>query len=149
MTTPQFSRTFAFDASTGLVKRAVAQAAVTADGYQGTQFDQGAAAMTDMVMVLNIEAVDIASGDEVYRFRIIGSNVADRSDGTILATLEFGDASTIGAWETIDAAAGDQHVLYFRTEKDGLKYRYVDLHLDVSGTSPSVTYNAFLSKLIC
>jgi len=148
MTTPQFSRTFAFDTSTGLVKRAVAQAAVTATGYQGTQLDQGAASMSDMVLVLNVEAIDISSTNEVYNFRIIGSNVADRSDGTILGTIEFGDASTIGAWETRDTVAGDQHILYFRTEKDGVQYRYVDLHLEVEGTTPSVTYNAFISKLI-
>lgn len=148
MTTPQFSRTFAFDASTGLQKRAPAQAAVTTTGYQGTQFDQGAAAMTDMVLVLNVEAVDISSTNEIYNFRIIGSNVADRSDGTILGTLEMGDGSSIGAWETRDTVAGDQHVLYFRTEKDGIPYRYVDLHLEVEGTTPSITYNAYISKMI-
>lgn len=148
MTTPAFAHTFAFDAATGLVKRAVAQAAVTATGYIGTQLDQGAAAMTDMVLVVNIEAIDLASTNEVYNLRIIGSNVADRSDGTILGTVEFGDASTIGAWETRDTVAGDRHVLYFRTEKDAVTYRYVDLHLEVEGTTPSVTFNAYLSKAI-
>ena len=147
MTNP-FSRTFAFDTSTGLVKRAVAQVAVTATGYIGTQFEQGAAVMSDMAMVLNVEAIDLASTNEVYNFRIIGSNVADRSDGTILGSVELGDASTIGAWETRDALIGDQHVLYFRTEKDSIAYRYVDLHLEVEGTTPSVTFNAFLSKMI-
>lgn len=146
MTTPAFSKTFAFDAATGLVKRAVGQAAITSDAYVGTQFDQGAAAATDMVLVLNVEAIDVAGGDEIYRFRVIGSNVADRSDGTILATLELGDASTIGAFETVDTAVNSQYHVYFRTEKIRTMYRYVDLHLDVTGATASITFNAFMSR---
>jgi hypothetical protein len=149
MSVNTFSRMYAFDGATGLEKRAVGAAALTADAYIGTQFDQGAAAMTDMVLVVNIEAIDIASTDEIYRLRVVGSNVADRSDGTILATIECGDASTFASPETIDTAAGDRFVAPFRTEKNGTAYRYVDLHLDVAGTSPSITFNAYLSKEIC
>ncbi len=148
MTTPAFSRTFAFDASTGYEKRAPAQAALTSDGYVGTQLDQGAAAATDMVLVVNVEAIDVAGGDEIYRLRIIGSNVANRSDGTILGTLEIGDGSTIGAFETVDTAVGSQYHLYFRTEKIRTMYRYIDLHLDVTGATASLTFSAYISKLI-
>lgn len=148
MTTPAFSRTFAFDASTGLEKRAPAQAALTSDAYVGTQFDQGSASATDMVLVLNVESIDIAGSDEVYRFRVIGSNVANRSDGTVLATLELGKGSVIGAWETVDTVVGAQYHLYFRTEKIRTMYRYVDLHLDVTGATCSIGFSAFMSKLI-
>jgi hypothetical protein len=148
MTTPAFSQTFAFDAGTGFVKRAAGSAALTSDGYVGTQLDQGSAAITDMVLVLNVESVDIAGTDEIYNFRIVLSNVADRSDGVVVATAELGHITAIPGPETVSTAAGDRHVLYFRTEKDGVAYRYVDLHLDVTGATCSIAFGAYLSKVI-
>jgi hypothetical protein len=147
MTTPAFSRTFAIDAAPGLIKREVGAAAVTADAYIGTQFDQTAAAATDMVLVTNIEACKVSAGDELYTLRIIGSNVANRSDGDILATLELGDGGALPIG-TVDTIAGDQFHVYFRTEKGRTTYRYVDLHLDVAGTSPSITFSAYLTRMI-
>lgn len=141
---PHFSKTYAFDAATGYLKRDVAQAALTSDAYVGTQLDQGSAVMTDMALVVNVESIDIAGGDEIYVLRVIGSNVADRSDGTILATLEIGDAGTIPI-ETVDTAAGDQFIVEFRTEKNGTAYRYVDLHLDLVASS-SIGFSAYLAK---
>lgn len=148
MTTPAFSRTFAFDAKTGLVKRAVAQAAITATAYVGTQFDQGAAVATDMVCVLNLEACKVSAGNEIYTFRLIGSNVADRSDGQILASMPLGHAGTVGI-ETRNALAGDQLHIYFRTEKNRTSFRYVDLHVTIAGTSPSITFNAYVTRSDC
>jgi hypothetical protein len=145
MTTPAFSRTYAFDAAPGMEKRAAAQAAVTTTGYIGTQLDQGAAAITDMVLVLNVEAVDVASADEVYTFRVIGSNVANRSDGRILAVMQIGAIAGI-APETVAAAVGDQLQTLFRTERNRTPFRYVDLHLTVAGTTPSINFNAYFSR---
>lgn len=145
MTTPAFSRTYAFDASTGMEKRAPAQAAVTTTGYVGTQLDQGAAAITDFVLVLNVEAVDVASNDEVYTFRLIGSNVANRSDGRILAVMQIGAIAGISP-ETVAAAVGDQLQVLFRSERNRTAFRYIDLHLTVAGTTPSITFSAFLSR---
>lgn len=143
-----FSKNYAFDAATGLVKRELGLAAITADAYVGTQFDQGAATATDMVLVVNIEAIDKTTGDETYKLRVVGSNVADRSDGEVLAVVEFGDASALGSPETVDSAAGDRIIQPFRTEKGRTRFRYVDLHLDVAGNTPSVTFGAYLSKEI-
>lgn len=148
MTTPAFSRTFAFDAATGLQKRAPAQAALTADAFVGTQYDQGGATITDMVLVVNIESIDVAGGDEIYRLRVLGSNIADRSDRQILGVLEFGDAGALTTFETRDAQAGDQLVLYFRTEVNRTAFRYIDLHFDGTGATFSLGFSAFISKLI-
>lgn len=136
---------FAIDAAPGLIKREVGSAAVTADAYIGTQWDQGGAAATDFVMVINIEACKVSAGNELYTFRAIGSNVSDRSDGVILDTLELGDAGTIPI-ETVDTVVGDQLVMRCRSEKNDMQFRYIDLHLDVAGTSPSITFNAYVSK---
>jgi len=136
---------FALDAATGFIKRANGSAALTSDGYVGTQIDQGGQVSTDMICVINIEAVDVASGDETYLLTILGSNTSDRSDGEILAQLTLGDAGTINL-ETRDTAAGDQALMRFRTEKNETSFQYVDLHLDASGTSPSITFGAHVTK---
>ena len=142
-----FAKNYAIDAATGLIKRAVAQAAVTATAYIGTQYDQQAATATDMVLVLNVEAVDVASANEVYTFRVVGSNATDRSDGEVLAQAVLGNATTITI-ETRNTAGGDRLVIPFRTEKNRTRYRYVDLHLTAAGTTPSITFNAYFSKEI-
>lgn len=136
---------FAIDAATGLIKRELASAAVTADAYIGTQWNQGGAVATDCILVVNIEACKVSAGDETYTLRMIGSNATDRSDGEILGTMELGDAGTIPI-ETVDTEVGGQYLLRFRTEKNGVEFQYIDLHLDVAGTSPSITFGAYISK---
>lgn len=140
-----YAEYFAFDAATGLPKRDPAQAALTASAWVGTQHDQQAATATDAVLVVNIESIDIASSDEVYTFRVVGSNVADRSDGETLAIAQVGKASAIGTGETRDSAAGDRLVVPFRTEKNRTRYRYIDLRLNVAGTTPSIGFNAYIT----
>lgn len=142
-----FTKNYAIDAAVGLIKRATGQAAITATAYVGTQYDQQAATATDMVCVINIEAIDVASADEIYTFRIVGSNQTNRSDGEILATCQFGVAATITI-ETRNSAAGDRVVIPFRTEKLRARYRYIDLHLTAAGTTPSITFNAYFTKEI-
>lgn len=136
---------FGIDAATGLIKRELGSAALTADAYIGTQWDQGAAAATDFVCVVDVEACTVSAGDETYTLRLVGSNVADRSDGQILDTLELGDAGTL-AIETVDTTAGDRFVMRARSRRNGTDFRYIDLHLDVAGASPSITFGAFISK---
>jgi hypothetical protein len=138
-----FQKYFPIDKDT--IFRERAQAAVTATGYVGTQKDLKAAVLTEMVMVINVEAIDLASTNEVYTFRVVGSNVADRSDGTVLGMAQLGHAATITI-ETVNTAAGDRIEIRFSTEKDGVNYRYLDLHLTAAGTTPSITFNAFASK---
>ena len=134
---------FMFDKSREV--RPLGQAAITATGYIGTQWDQGDAVATDIAVVINVEAVDIANSDETYTFRLVGSNQANRSDAQVLDILEIGDAAALSI-ETVDVAAGDQFVMRGRSERRDLHFRYVDLHLTVGGTTPSITFGAFVTK---
>ena len=138
-----YSQTFAYDEATGFVKRALGAAAVTSTAYIGTQLDQGAAAMTDMVAIIVLEAVNVSAGS-IYTFRIVGSNVSDRSDGEILATAQCGLASVITI-ETRNSAAGDRIIVPFRTEKNRTAYRYIDLHLTIAGGSATITFGAYFA----
>lgn len=142
---PLTKNLFAIDAATGLIKRALGSAAVTATAYIGTQWDQGGSVATDIVCVIDIEACKVSAGDESYIFRLVGSNVADRSDGQVLDTLELGDAAVL-APGTVDTVAGDRFVMRARTERGGTQFRYIDLHLFTDGNSESITFGAFISK---
>lgn len=139
------SKFYSIDAAPGLIKRELGAAAVTSDGYIGDQWDQGGAVATDMVLVMDIESCKVSAGNETYTFTLLGSNQADRSDGQILAQKVLGDAGTI-ALETVDTAVGQRHLLWTRSELNGTEFRYIDLHLDVAGTSPSIGFGAFISK---
>ena len=139
------SKYYARDAATGLIKRATGQAAVTSTGFVGTQWDQNGAAATDFAVVINVTAIDISSGNETYTFRVVGSNAADRSDGQVLDMAMLGHATTITI-ETRNTAAGDQVVLESRSDKNDVRFRYIDLHLTVAGTTPSITFNAYMTK---
>lgn len=140
------SKYFALDAAPGFIKRELGLAAVTSTAYIGTQIDQGAAVITDMLCRITLEAVNIAAGS-IYTFRIVGSNVADRSDGQVLATAQVGLASVITI-ETVNSAAGDYVDLRFRTERNETYFRYVDLHLTVAGGSATITFGAYVTKEI-
>lgn len=136
---------FAIDAATGLIKRELGSAAVTATAYIGDQWDQGGAAATDFICIINVEAVNVASGS-IYTFRVTGSNAANRSDAQVLGMIEMGNATTVGVPETVAAAAGNQVVLRCRSEKNDTEFRYIDLHLEVAGGSASITFGAYISK---
>lgn len=136
---------YAIDAAPGLIKRELGSAALTADAYVGDPWDQGGAAATDFVCVVDVEACKVSAGNEVYDLRIVGYNVANRSDAQILATLELGDAGTIPI-QTVDTVAGNRFVMRARSELNDVTFRYIDLHLDVTGTSPSITFGAYISK---
>lgn len=133
---------YAFDAAPGLLKRDVDLGAITASGYVGPQWDQLAPAATDALLLVNVEA--LSAGGQ-YTFRVVGSNLPDRSDGTILGTLEMGSAA-ISAPETVASAVGDRGECRFRTEKDDERFRYVDLHLQTGGSSPSLAFSAYITK---
>jgi hypothetical protein len=125
--------------------RAAGAAALTADAYIGTQIDQVGAVYTDAVTVINVEAIKVSAGDEAYTLRVVGSNTANRSDARVLAEFTLGDAAAKPI-DTADDVAGEQHVIQFSTQRAGVNQRYIDLHLDVVGTSPSITFSAFMSR---
>jgi len=137
---------FAIDAAVGLIKRAMAQVAVTASGYIGVQWDQGAAAATEFITVVSVEAITInGAAGETYTFRVTGSNLANRSDAQVLGLTQLGKASVITI-ESRDTIAGDQVLIRCRSERTENQFRYIDLHLAVAGTAPSITFGAYISK---
>lgn len=136
------SKFYAFDAATGLLHRDVGLAALTADGYVGPAMDQGGAALTDFITILNVESCKVSAGDEAYTFRVVVGNASDKSDSRVVATVVLGDAAA-KPQDTVDDVAGDRIEIRWRSEINGIAFRYMWLYLDVNGTSPSIGFNAF------
>lgn len=141
---------------------------VTADGALGTGLDLHGAGTalgtgtTDLPgdaplladVLLDITALDVASTDETYTFRLFGANIVDFSAKYLLATYEVGRAAVTGTAKRLG-----RHVIPFRNyalEDAGTypsgggvyrSFRYIRLELDVGGTSPSVTCSAQIAPI--
>ena len=136
-------------------------AASTATGYSlvaaaTATIDLGAAERCQFDLVVDVSAIDVATGDENYLFRLVGSNDATPFGTNIVpltGMLELGDHSTLGP--AIPATVSDRGVgrYVIPCENVGMvsgvrtAFRYIRLHrTNVGATSNSVTYKAFLSK---
>ncbi len=156
-------RTYSFDANLVLSDGAAALGATGfaqaggADGIIDLGGNQSVTpvqqARMDAVCVIDITALDAVTTDEAYRFILLGSTVAAFTAGTIqcLGALELagGVLSVLGS-----GAAGTQitsttgrYELLFATEQDDRKYQFIKLFCVLTGTTPSVTFTAFVAVL--
>lgn len=144
-------RTYAVDLRH--IHREPASAAVTADANYGdadasqAYIDMGAATNTLFTTQINIEAIKISSNDETYTFRIEVSNTSDFTVKEVAAVLSLGPTETrMGG--APDNAAGDEYQIYWCSRVNNTEYRYWRLAYDEgTGTSPSITFNAFTSRI--
>jgi hypothetical protein len=94
-------------------------------------------------LIIDVSAIDVANSDEYYVISLEGSNVAAMTSGSVeLALIRMGNTTAPG---DADTATG-RFVVPFRNEQNGTTYRYVRLSTAVAGTSPSITFSAFLAK---
>lgn len=119
-------------------------AAVTADtGGQvasaakifDTESTTSPAARWPMAVVINVSARDATTGDETYDIAIQGSNAADFGSGV----RQLGSI-------VIDATG--RYTLLFDNEQTDTVYRYLRLYVDVGGTTPSLTFTAFMAPAV-
>jgi hypothetical protein len=111
------------------------------------------AGRSDGVWVLNIPAMDLASGDESYRFHLLGSNDSAFGPGNV-DLLGFHDFAAASAGRIIPtlmgpslAAGGAASRVYvpFVNLRQGLVYRYLRCRVVIGGTTPSITVTSWLS----
>lgn len=130
------SHNYAFDAR--LEHRAVAQAALTAAATIAT-IQQKAKTRTQYVTSIRLESIDVASGNEEYRFIFEVSNDGFAT-GETAAILSLGDDSArLGLGP--DNAAGDEFQVHWNTEVNGQSYKDWRIRLEVNGTSPSIGFS--------
>ena len=116
-----------------------------------------AAGRTDFMWNLLISAVNFATGDESYTFRLLGSNDPAFGNGNvellgmhdIAATAALRNlANILGATPTIPPTnlAGTLFQFPSTNLRQRIYYRYLQAHLAVVGTGPSVTCTSWISR---
>lgn len=150
-------RAYSFDANLLLSDNA---AAYTVDGYAQVAGADGVLdlggnqgvtpkqqARIDAACVVDITAIDIASGNETYVLRILGCNTSGFLTGVVeLAALTLGKGASLIPATQADSVIGRYEIL-FCTEQANLKYEFVKLFIDVGGTTPSIALQAFVAVL--
>lgn len=101
-------------------------------------------ALMDADLVVDVTALEVADGDEVYTVVLEGSNVAAMDSGSVrLAEKTLGN---VAAPADADSGLG-RHIVPFRNEMAGTLYRYVRVFTVVAGTiATGINYSAFIGK---
>lgn len=149
-------RTYSFDINLLLSDNA---AAYTVDGYaqvggadaildlggnQGVTPAQQA--RMDAACVIDVTAIDVASGDELYRLKLLGANAATFLAPRGLGEMTLGKGTAKVPSSTLDDGTG-RYELMFATEQANTKYQFFKLYVDVAGTTPSISFQAFVAVL--
>jgi hypothetical protein len=95
--------------------------------------------------VIDVSALDVTTGDESYRFVIVGSDNVDFSTGDQeeLQEIHIGGATALRGDVASDVG---RYILPIRNKRNTRSYRFVRLEWVIAGTSPSITFAAFISK---
>lgn len=124
-----------------LLLKAAGLVAATAAGSVILDLGDG---FMDADLILDITALEVATGDEIYTIAIEGSAVAAMTSGSVILAEK-----TVGnnpAPADADTAVG-RHVLPFTNELNGTLYRYIRIHTTVVGDiATGINYSAFLAK---
>ncbi len=98
-------------------------------------------------LIIDVTAIEVASGDEVYTITIEGSTTTGFSSGTEveLASIKVGDSSVTGG--DTDSIAGRYTLPFNNREVDGTCYRYLRVYTTVAGAiATGINYTAFIAQ---
>lgn len=118
---------------------------------------QSAAGRTDFIWNMDISAINMATGDESYTLRLLGSNDSAFGNGNVelLAMHDFAAtaalrslATILGITPTIPQAglAGSIIQLPATNLMQRIYYRYLKIQMTVVGTGPSITLTSWISR---
>ncbi len=131
---------------TRLQHRAPGSAAVTASEVV-EKIEQRSAGRTDYLTKIYIEAIDIATSDELYLFSLELSDDDFSTTNEVAAMRDFGDVTARFAGP--DTVAGDHIEIFWSTEVNGVVYKDWRLNLTITGAgSESITFHAYSSILV-
>lgn len=124
-----------YDAESTVLLRATGSAAVTATTTSAVDFaiDAGGA----FAVAINVESLDVADADEVYTFSVAGQDAAGSNAVTIVTT---GPITKTG-----------EHLVYIDSDTAakmaGASVKKLALTATLAGTTPSLTYSAWLNPV--
>lgn len=107
--------------------------------------DLGLARMDGRV-IIDVSAIEVATGDEIYRIKTQFSNSASFASGVIGGPqYHLGDSTTL-VGESADSVVG-RYEMPCSNEINGTLYRYMRIYTDVTGTiATGINYTALLVK---
>lgn len=134
--------TFDYDLQLKDAGLVAADAAATVGG-SAKILDLGEARFDGRV-IIDVSAIEVATGDESYRIKAQFSDSATFASGVIGGPQwHLGDSSVL-IGESADSATG-RYELPFTNEINGTTYRYMRLYTDVAGTiATGINYTAFV-----
>lgn len=97
-------------------------------------------------MVIDVTAIEVASGNEAYKICVEASDNSGFSSGTEveLQSILIGDSSVTGG--DVDDTTGRYVLPFTNRGVDGTCYRYLRLYTTVQGTiATGINYSAFAS----
>lgn len=105
-------------------------------------------------LVVDVTAIEIATGDEHYEIVVQGSSSSTFASAvTCLSSLRIGDGSALAtllgaAGVTVDDSTG-RYILPFRNEKNGTIYRYVRVWVSVTGAiATGINFTAYVAPRV-
>jgi hypothetical protein len=125
----------------------VAASAAATVGGSAQILDMGAARF-DGVVVIDVTAVEIGTGDETFTIIVQGSNSASFASGIQnLGMIDVGANATGRPGGAIDSLVG-RYELMLTNEQADVTYRYIRIYTKVGGTiATGVNYTAYLTTL--
>lgn len=134
---------------------------VTADGYLqksgadgivdlGGDTVKGVATTARVAGVVEVQVTnaDTADANESYLLILVGSNSSTLASGNVLLgamSLGIASAHHPNALPVLNAVADGRYLIPFINEHKGVELRYLGLYVQVEGTTPSLTCEAYVS----
>lgn len=121
-------------------------ASIDLGGNQGTSPAQQA--RIDAMLVLDVTALNIATGDENYRLVVALSNDPAFGAGNVVEgpSILLGKGAELDVGNGADSVVG-RYELGFTNQIAGSIYEFMQLYVIVSGTGPSITFAGFVAVL--
>ena len=94
-------------------------------------------------VIIDVSAMVFQENDQLYKLHLMGGDDESFTKEVALATLEVGPKETIEG--NLDSKLAS-YVMPFENEQNGITYPHVRVRHVISGTSPSINYQARLEK---
>lgn len=102
----------------------------------------------DTVLVINITAIDISSGDENYNLYLQGSDSATLASNVhVLAHLQVGHSSILLGGATVSSVIGRYELPFQNVVAGSILLDYARMRLTAAGTTPSITFDAWIAPV--
>lgn len=124
---------------------ALTATATTQVGGVDASIDLGSSRFQKGSVVIDVSAIDVADGNEVYIIDLQGSNTSNFASVQTVARIQLGDSTVNGS--STDSVIG-RRMLYWDNvghvaAGEAVPQRYLRLRLTVGGTSPSINFQAW------